>query len=60
MESVRLRSLPLLKGTKLPRKAACAAGETDEARASAHAYVVFATEREADAALAHNMQEVSA
>ncbi len=55
---MRLRSLPIKADTKMPRKAAAAAGAIDAGRASAHAYVVFAEPAGAEAALAHNMQEV--
>ncbi len=59
IESVRLRSLPLKEGVKLPRKAAIAGGHIETDRASAHAYVVFSRRASAAYALQLNMSEVS-
>lgn len=58
VESVRLRSLPLQRDptSKIPRRGAIASGAID-ADQSAHAYVVFADDAAADAALTLNMQE---
>jgi nucleolar protein 12 len=58
VESARLRSLTLAADTKLPRRAAVAAGALDAARGTAHAYVVFKDAAGAAAALALNMREV--
>ena len=59
VESVRLRSLPLKEGLKMPRKAAVASGNVDAERAPAHAYVVFEKRTSAVYALQLNMSEVS-
>ena len=58
MESVRLRSLPLKEGLKMPRKAAVASGNVDAERAPAHAYIVFEKRTSAVYALQLNMSEV--
>lgn len=57
VESIRLRSVPLVKDTAIPRKAAVASGAVDLSRGSFHAYVVFQEESAARAALSHNMEE---
>ena len=54
---MRLRSVPLVKNTAIPRKAAVASGAIDTSRGSFHAYLVFEEENAARAACAHNMQE---
>ena len=59
MESVRLRSLPLKEGLKMPRKAAVASGNVDAERAPAHAYIVFEKRTSAVYALQLNMSEAS-
>ena len=59
VESVRLRSLPLKEGLKMPRKAAVASGNVDAERAPAHAYIVFEKRTSAVYALQLNMSEVS-
>ena len=59
MESVRLRSLPLKEGLKMPRKAAVASGNVDAECAPAHAYIVFEKRTSAVYALQLNMSEVS-
>ena len=56
---MRLRSLPLKEGLKMPRKAAIASGNIDVDRASAHAYIVFESRNSAVYALQLNMSEVS-
>lgn len=55
---MRVRSLPVKADGKLPKKAAAITGALLEGRASAHAYIVFEERAAAEAALAHNMQEV--
>lgn len=57
VESVRVRSLPVVPDAKLPRKAAAITGAVQRGRASAHAYIVFEEPQAAEAALGHNMQE---
>lgn len=59
VESVRLRSLPLKEGLKMPRKAAVASGNVDAERAPAHAYIIFEKRTSAVYALQLNMSEVS-
>lgn len=57
VESVRLRSLPLKEGLKMPRKAAIASGNVDAERAPAHAYIVFGNRASSVYALQLNMSE---
>jgi len=56
---VRLRSIPLKEGLKMPRKAAIASGNVDAERAPAHAYIVFGNRNSAVYALQLNMTEAS-
>ena len=56
---MRLRSLPLKEGLKMPRKAAIASGNVDAERAPAHAYIVFGSRASAVYALQLNMTEAS-
>ena len=59
VESVRLRSVPLAKGTLLPRRAAVLAKRADASRSGgACAYVVFEERAAAERALSKNMEEV--
>jgi len=59
VESVRLRSVPLAKGTLLPRRAAVLAKRADASRkGGACAYVVFAERAGAEGALRLNMGEI--
>ena len=59
VESVRLRSVPLAKGTLLPRRAALLARKADASRSGgACAYVVFEERAAAERALSKNMEEV--
>lgn len=57
IESLRLRSVPLVKDTAIPRKAAVASGAVDLSRGSFHAYIVFQEESSAHKALSMNMEE---
>ena len=59
VESVRLRSLPLKEGLKMPRKAAIASGNVDAEGPPAHAYVIFGSRASAVYALQLNMTEAS-
>ncbi len=56
---MRLRSLPLKEGLKMPRKAAIASGNVDAERAPAHAYIVFGSRASSVYALQLNMTEAS-
>ena len=56
VESVRLRSVALAPGSKLPRRAAAMTAAVDPGKA-ANAYVVFKDAAAAEAALAANMTE---
>ncbi|XP_074270203.1 uncharacterized protein LOC141593147 [Silene latifolia] len=55
--SVRIRSVPTLDSKK-PKKAMIFNGKLNEAADSVHAYIVFKTEQDAEASLAHNMSVV--
>mmetsp|Transcript_25227 Transcript_25227/g.47682 ORF Transcript_25227/g.47682 Transcript_25227/m.47682 type:complete len:524 (+) Transcript_25227:115-1686(+) len=61
VESARLRSVPVNSGEEVKgtRRSKCIKGELAEDADHTNAYVVFATEEEANAALAMNMQVVA-
>ncbi|KAG7532433.1 RNA recognition motif domain [Arabidopsis thaliana x Arabidopsis arenosa] len=54
VESVRIRSVPIVD-SKRTRKGAIMLKQINEKASSVHAYVVFETEKSAEASLAHNM-----
>ncbi|XP_010530020.1 PREDICTED: RNA-binding protein 34 [Tarenaya hassleriana] len=57
VESVRIRSVPIVD-TKKTRKGAIMQKQINENASSVHAYVVFESEKSAEASLAHNMSLV--
>lgn len=56
VESVRFRSMMLVKDSKVPRRAAAASGTVDTERGSFHAYVVFESIQSVPKSLQENMK----
>ena len=56
IESIRFRSMMLMKDSKVPRRVAAASGTVDTERGSFHAYIVFQTIESASKSLQENMK----
>ena len=54
-----MRSVPIKLGKKMPRRAAILGKQVSEDRGTSHAYLVYKQAASVNAALAHNMKEVT-